>query len=241
MDADVLVGPRFTSRPEQRRKESATGPGCRCRHRQDRGRRAAAGHPGGQHLPPRGFHRRVRRCGDGAAAARDPSPGRGTAPRRMGVTRPQPAPSPGSSGLAGATIGFVGFGHIGARTWELFRAFGARGVTVTGRGNVDAAAKGLEWSGNRRRYRQAAGDLRCGRGVRTTHPGDHRSDRRGRAGQDAPLRAAGQRRPRTRSSTTGALHRAERLAPSAAPPSTSGTTTRPRETPAHHPPFPSTN
>jgi phosphoglycerate dehydrogenase-like enzyme len=49
--------------------------------------------------------------------------------------------------LGAATIGFVGFGHIGARTWERFRAFGARGVAVTRRGDVDAAAHGLEWSG----------------------------------------------------------------------------------------------
>ena len=53
---------------------------------------------------------------------------------------------PWVSGLAGATVGFVGFGHIGARTWELFKAFGARGVTVTRRGDIDAAAQGLEWS-----------------------------------------------------------------------------------------------
>jgi phosphoglycerate dehydrogenase-like enzyme len=53
---------------------------------------------------------------------------------------------PWVSGLAGATVGFVGFGHIGARTWELFKAFGARGVTVTRRGDIDAAALGLEWS-----------------------------------------------------------------------------------------------
>lgn len=49
--------------------------------------------------------------------------------------------------LGAATIGFVGFGHIGARTWEGFRAFGAAGVAVTRRGDVDAAAHGLEWSG----------------------------------------------------------------------------------------------
>lgn len=49
--------------------------------------------------------------------------------------------------LGAATIGFVGFGHIGARTWERFRACGARGVAVTRRGDVDAAAYGLEWSG----------------------------------------------------------------------------------------------
>jgi phosphoglycerate dehydrogenase-like enzyme len=53
---------------------------------------------------------------------------------------------PWVSGLAGATVGFVGFGHIGARTWELFKAFGANGVTVTRTGDIDAAAKGLEWS-----------------------------------------------------------------------------------------------
>lgn len=49
--------------------------------------------------------------------------------------------------LGAATVGFVGFGHIGARAWERFRAFGARGVAVTRRGDVDAAAHGLEWSG----------------------------------------------------------------------------------------------
>ncbi|MFG2894486.1 2-hydroxyacid dehydrogenase [Streptomyces sp. NPDC048248] len=50
--------------------------------------------------------------------------------------------------LAGATVGFVGFGHIGARSWQLLRAFGARGVAVSRRGEVDAAAQGLEWSGS---------------------------------------------------------------------------------------------
>jgi phosphoglycerate dehydrogenase-like enzyme len=49
--------------------------------------------------------------------------------------------------LGAATVGFIGFGHIGARAWERFRAFGARGVAVTRRGDVDAAAHGLEWSG----------------------------------------------------------------------------------------------
>lgn len=55
--------------------------------------------------------------------------------------------SPWVDSLSTATIGFVGFGHIGARCWERFRAFGARGVTVTRRGDVDAAAHGLAWSG----------------------------------------------------------------------------------------------
>ncbi|WP_234314979.1 2-hydroxyacid dehydrogenase [Streptomyces sp. NRRL F-5135] len=45
--------------------------------------------------------------------------------------------------LATATVGFVGFGHIGARCWQRFRAFGARGMAVTRRGEVDAAAHGL--------------------------------------------------------------------------------------------------
>lgn len=55
--------------------------------------------------------------------------------------------SPWVDSLASATVGFVGFGHIGARCWELFRAFGARGVAVTRRGDVDAVARGLDWSG----------------------------------------------------------------------------------------------
>lgn len=49
--------------------------------------------------------------------------------------------------LSTATIGFVGFGHIGARCWELFQAFGAQGVAVTRSGDVDAAAERLAWSG----------------------------------------------------------------------------------------------
>ncbi|WP_218929621.1 2-hydroxyacid dehydrogenase [Streptomyces sp. Rer75] len=55
--------------------------------------------------------------------------------------------SPWMDSLSAATIGFVGFGHIGARCWQGFRAFGARGVAVTRRGEVDAAAEGLTWSG----------------------------------------------------------------------------------------------
>ncbi|GAA2336060.1 2-hydroxyacid dehydrogenase [Streptomyces cuspidosporus] len=61
-----------------------------------------------------------------------------------------PAYDPGSpwvDTLGAATVGFVGFGHIGARCWQRFRAFGARGVAVTRRGGVDAAAEGLAWSG----------------------------------------------------------------------------------------------
>ncbi|WP_243788466.1 2-hydroxyacid dehydrogenase [Saccharopolyspora gloriosae] len=54
--------------------------------------------------------------------------------------------SPWVNALTGATVGFVGFGHIGKITWQRFRAFEAKGVAVTRRGEVDAAGEGLEWS-----------------------------------------------------------------------------------------------
>ena len=47
-----------------------------------------------------------------------------------------------------ASIGFVGFGHIGQRSWNLFRAFGCTGAAVTGSGRVDAATHGLDWAGD---------------------------------------------------------------------------------------------
>ena len=46
--------------------------------------------------------------------------------------------------LAAARIGFVGFGHIGARAWNLFRAFGSTGAAVTGSGRVPDV--GLAWA-----------------------------------------------------------------------------------------------
>ena len=55
--------------------------------------------------------------------------------------------APWMRSLAGATVGFVGFGHIGARAWDRLRPFGARGVAVSGRGAIDAAATGLDWAG----------------------------------------------------------------------------------------------
>ena len=51
---------------------------------------------------------------------------------------------PQPSALADARIGFVGFGHIGQRAWNLFRAFGSTGVAVTGSGRVPDV--GLAWA-----------------------------------------------------------------------------------------------
>jgi phosphoglycerate dehydrogenase-like enzyme len=48
--------------------------------------------------------------------------------------------------LHGATVGIVGFGHIGARTWRVLRAFGARGIAVT-RTPMDSGMHGLDWTG----------------------------------------------------------------------------------------------
>jgi phosphoglycerate dehydrogenase-like enzyme len=50
--------------------------------------------------------------------------------------------------LRGARVGFVGFGHIGQRAWELLRALGSEGAAVTGSGRVDATAHGLSWVGD---------------------------------------------------------------------------------------------
>jgi phosphoglycerate dehydrogenase-like enzyme len=48
--------------------------------------------------------------------------------------------------LHGARVGFVGFGHIGRRSWELFRAFGCTGAAVTGSGKLNASAEGMLWA-----------------------------------------------------------------------------------------------
>lgn len=53
---------------------------------------------------------------------------------------------PQPSTLADARIGFVGFGHIGQRAWQLFRAFGCTGAAVTGSGRVPDV--GLAWAGD---------------------------------------------------------------------------------------------
>lgn len=49
--------------------------------------------------------------------------------------------------LDGATIGIVGYGHIGSRTWKVMRALGARGVVVTAQ-PVDIEQEGLAWAEN---------------------------------------------------------------------------------------------
>lgn len=50
--------------------------------------------------------------------------------------------------LTGARIGFVGFGHIGRRCWELFAAFGCTGAAVTGSGRpAPADSPALQWIG----------------------------------------------------------------------------------------------
>ncbi len=53
---------------------------------------------------------------------------------------------PQAMSLQDAKIGFVGFGHIGQRSWDLLRVFGAVGAAVTGSGRLDAATHGLLWS-----------------------------------------------------------------------------------------------
>lgn len=50
--------------------------------------------------------------------------------------------------LGDARVGFVGFGHIGQRAWELFRVLGSVGAAVTGSGRVGAGADGLSWVGD---------------------------------------------------------------------------------------------
>jgi phosphoglycerate dehydrogenase-like enzyme len=48
--------------------------------------------------------------------------------------------------LGEAHVGFVGFGHIGQRSWKLLRAFGCTGSAVTGSGQAPDA--GLTWVGD---------------------------------------------------------------------------------------------
>lgn len=48
--------------------------------------------------------------------------------------------------LRGSTVGFVGFGNIGAETWRVLRCLGLRGIAVTRSGRSIAEQVGLEWS-----------------------------------------------------------------------------------------------
>ncbi|MDG4663625.1 2-hydroxyacid dehydrogenase [Mycobacterium sp. 236(2023)] len=49
--------------------------------------------------------------------------------------------------LGDAHVGFVGFGHIGQRTWKLLQAFGCSASAVTGSGRVSDDT-GLSWVGD---------------------------------------------------------------------------------------------
>ena len=49
--------------------------------------------------------------------------------------------------LGDAHVGFVGFGHIGLRSWNLLRAFGCTAAAVTGSGRVSPDV-GLRWTGD---------------------------------------------------------------------------------------------
>ena len=64
-----------------------------------------------------------------------------TSGRRRCTTRPSRSWDPRRR-----AIGFVGFGHIGQRAWNLLRAFGCTGAAVTGSGRVPDA--GLAWTGD---------------------------------------------------------------------------------------------
>jgi phosphoglycerate dehydrogenase-like enzyme len=60
--------------------------------------------------------------------------------------------------LQGARVGFVGFGHIGRRSWRLFQSFDCVGAAVTGSGSVDAAAEGLSWAADARSLDRLMGE-----------------------------------------------------------------------------------
>jgi phosphoglycerate dehydrogenase-like enzyme len=66
--------------------------------------------------------------------------------RNMWATSVYDAAIPQASTLGGAHVGFVGFGHIGRRAWNLLRAFGCTAAAVTGSGRV--ADCGLAWAGD---------------------------------------------------------------------------------------------
>ncbi len=49
--------------------------------------------------------------------------------------------------LRGATVGFVGFGTIGAETWRVLRSFDVQGVAVASRPRGGSELDGLRWIG----------------------------------------------------------------------------------------------
>ena len=134
----------FHRRHGRGRREAAADPRRGRGYRQGGLRRPVAGHPGGQHVPSRTVHRRVRRCGRGDAAPRLPAAGPALR-RDVWATSVYDAEIPQLGTLGDAPIGFVGFGHIGQRAWNLFRAFGCTGAAVTGSGRV--VPRRRAWSG----------------------------------------------------------------------------------------------
>ena len=148
---------------------------------------------------------RPRSCSAAASCSRTPrcaavsGTRRPTTPRLRGPSR-WPRPRWGSSGTATSARG----------RWAGFRAFGARGVAVTRRGDVDAAAEGLDWTGTTDDLDPllAAADVVV---VSAPLTGDTRGligSRR--AGRDAPVGDPGQRRPRPGGRPGGALRGAAR-------------------------------
>ncbi|WP_138414435.1 2-hydroxyacid dehydrogenase [Sinomonas gamaensis] len=53
--------------------------------------------------------------------------------------------------LRGATVSFLGFGHIGQAAWNLLRAFGCEGIAITRSGSTDPGLHGLRWAGSTER------------------------------------------------------------------------------------------
>jgi len=57
--------------------------------------------------------------------------------------------------LRGAVVTLLGFGHIGAASWQLLQAFGTEGIAITRTGSVTAAAHALRWAGTMENLHEA--------------------------------------------------------------------------------------
>jgi phosphoglycerate dehydrogenase-like enzyme len=57
--------------------------------------------------------------------------------------------------LRGAVVTFLGFGHIGAASWNLLKTFGSEGIAITRTAVVDAEALALRWAGSNKQLGQA--------------------------------------------------------------------------------------